>query len=49
MMKDKAKYFGPYTSAGAVKDTIELIRKLYNIRSCNRKTAKRYREREAYA
>lgn len=37
MVKDKAKYFGPYTSAGAVKDTIELIRKLYNIRSCNRK------------
>jgi len=37
MKKDKAKYFGPYTSAGAVKDTIELIRKLYSIRSCNRK------------
>lgn len=37
MVKDKAKYFGPYTSAGAVKDTIELIRKLYNIRSCSRK------------
>lgn len=35
--KDKAKYFGPFTSAGAVKDTIELIRKLYKIRSCNRK------------
>ncbi len=37
MEKDKAKYFGPYTSAGAVKDTIELIRKLYHLRSCNRK------------
>lgn len=37
MVKDKAKYFGPYTSAGAVKDTIELIRKLYHIRSCNRR------------
>ena len=37
MVKDKAKYFGPYTSAGAVKDIIELIRKLYHIRSCNRK------------
>lgn len=37
MVKDKAKYFGPYTSAGAVKDTIELIRKLYKVRSCNRK------------
>ncbi len=37
MAKDKSRYFGPYTSAGAVKDTIELIRKLYHIRSCNRK------------
>ncbi len=36
MKKDKAKYFGPYTSATAVKDTIDLIRKLYQIRSCNR-------------
>ena len=36
MKKDKARYFGPYTSAGAVKDTIDLIRKLYKIRSCNR-------------
>ncbi len=36
MVKDHARYFGPYTSAGAVKDTIELIRKLYHIRSCSR-------------
>lgn len=36
MKKDKAKYFGPYTSAGAVKDVIELVRKLYKIRSCSR-------------
>lgn len=36
MKKDKCKYFGPYTSAGAVKDTIELIHKLYQIRTCNR-------------
>ena len=40
MKKDKAKYFGPYTSARAVKDTIELIRKLYHIRSCNRSLPK---------
>lgn len=40
MKKDKAKYFGPYTIAGAVKDTIELIRKLYHIRSCNRSLPK---------
>ncbi len=37
MHKDKSKYYGPYTSAGAVKDVIELVRKLYKIRSCNRK------------
>lgn len=37
MKKDKSQYFGPYTSAGAVKDTIELIRKLYQLRTCNRK------------
>ena len=36
MKKDKAKYFGPYTSINAVKDTIELIRKLYHLRSCQR-------------
>ena len=36
MKKDKNKYFGPYTSAGAVKDTIDLIHKLYQIRTCNR-------------
>ncbi len=36
MKKDKSKYFGPYTSAAAVKDTIELINKLYKLRTCNR-------------
>ena len=36
MKKDKSRYFGPYTSAGAVKDTIDLIKKLYKIRSCNK-------------
>ena len=36
MKKDKSRYFGPYTSAGAVKDTIELLRKLYHIRTCNK-------------
>ena len=36
MKKDKAKYFGPYTSSTAVKDVIELVRKVYMIRSCNR-------------
>lgn len=36
MKKDKSRYYGPYTSAGAVKDTIELIRKLYQLRTCSR-------------
>lgn len=36
MKKDKARYFGPYTSASAVKDVIELVRKLYKVRSCSR-------------
>lgn len=36
MLKDKAKYFGPFTSSQAVRDTIELLHKLYHIRSCNR-------------
>lgn len=40
MKKDKAKYFGPYTSGLAVKETIELLRKLYQIRVCNRSLPK---------
>ena len=40
MKKDKARYFGPYTSAGAVKDTIELLNKLYKLRTCNRSLPK---------
>ena len=36
MLKDKAKYFGPYTSSQAVRDTIDLIHKLYHLRSCSR-------------
>lgn len=36
MLKDKARYFGPYTSAQAVRDTIDLIHKLYHVRSCSR-------------
>ncbi len=37
MKKDKSKYFGPYTSAAAVKDTIDLMNKLYRLKTCNRK------------
>ena len=37
LKKDKAKYFGPFTSAGAVRDTIDLVQKLYKLRTCNQK------------
>ena len=40
MKKDKSRYFGPYTSGGAVKDVIELTRKLYHLRSCSRSLPK---------
>lgn len=40
MKRDGAKYFGPYTSAGAVKDTIELVKKLYGLRTCNKSLPK---------
>ena len=36
MNKDKARYFGPYTSAQSVRDTIDLTQKLYKIRNCSR-------------
>ena len=36
MKKDKSRYFGPYTSMGAVKDIIELVQKLFQLRTCNR-------------
>ena len=36
MKKDKNKYFGPFTSSGAVKDMIDLLHKIYRIRTCSR-------------
>ncbi len=36
MKKDRSRYFGPYTSAAAVKDTIDLLNKLFKLRTCNR-------------
>ena len=35
VLKDKAKYFGPYTNLTAVNDTLEIIRNTYPIRTCN--------------
>lgn len=40
LKRDKSKYFGPYTSAGAVKDILELLRKIYKIRTCSRNLPK---------
>ena len=40
MKKDKARYFGPFSSAWAVRDTIDLIRKLYHLRDCSRSLPK---------
>lgn len=40
MKKDKSRYFGPYTSSAAVKDTIDLIHKLWKIRTCTRNLPK---------
>lgn len=40
MKRDKSKYFGPYTSTSAVKDILELLRKIYKIRTCNRNLPK---------
>ena len=37
MKSDGCRYYGPYTSAGAVNDTIELMRKIFRIRTCSRR------------
>ncbi len=36
MRKDKSRYFGPYTNAGAVKDILDVLNKFYQLRTCNR-------------
>ena len=35
VIKDKAKYFGPYTNTTAVNDTLDIIKNTYPIRTCN--------------
>ncbi len=35
--RDKSRYFGPYTSAGAVRDTIDLLHRIFKIRTCSRR------------
>lgn len=36
MKRNKSKYFGPYTNAKAIKDTVDLLNKIYHLRTCNR-------------
>ena len=36
MVKDGSKYFGPYSNATAVKETIDLIKKLFPIKTCKK-------------
>ncbi|WP_287713674.1 excinuclease ABC subunit UvrC [Blautia sp.] len=38
--KDKSRYYGPYSSAMAVKDVVELTTKLYRLRTCSRNLPK---------
>lgn len=40
LSRDKARYFGPYTSAEAVRRTIEALQEIYPIRKCNRRLEK---------
>ncbi|GKX30380.1 UvrABC system protein C [Vallitalea longa] len=40
LKKDKAKYFGPYTNVKGAKDTIEVITKIWKIRTCNKNLPK---------
>ncbi len=35
--RDKAKYFGPFTAAGMVKENLELINNVWQLRRCNKK------------
>ena len=40
MKKDHSRYYGPYTSSGAVKDSIDLVNKLFRLRTCSRQLPK---------
>ena len=40
MKRDKSRYFGPYTSIGAVRDTLDLLHKIFKIRTCSRQLPK---------
>jgi len=40
MKRNKSKYFGPYTNVKAVKDIIELLNRLYKLRTCSKRLPK---------
>ena len=41
MQKDGARYFGPYTSSGAMNETLRLLRKIFPLRTCTNETLAR--------
>jgi len=41
VLRDGAKYYGPYTDVGAVKDTLHILRKLFPLRTCKKKSVER--------
>ncbi len=44
VLKDGAKYFGPYPNVYAVNDTIDIIREVYTLRECNRNLGKGFKK-----
>lgn len=47
LKKDKAKYFGPFTSSTAVNNTLDFLRKTFRIRNCSRNLPKDIRKQRA--
>ena len=41
ILKDGARYFGPYTDAGAVHETLHMLKKLFPLRTCRQMNAAR--------
>lgn len=41
-IKDGSKYYGPYTDAGSARATLDLVRRLYRIRSCRHVITQEY-------
>ena len=45
LIKDGSKYYGPYTDAGSARATLELIKRLYGVRSCRHLITPEYIEK----